>query len=277
MIKSLAKKIILKPLLPFARKIHAKLTYQDKPHLTRFPDNSYPVLQCCIAYNKYGGYCVPLSSHHRPAAQKILSGAIYEPETIEFLMSHCNDGDIVHAGTYFGDFLPALSRSCAHGTKIWAYEPNSENYQCALITSYINGLQNVELTHAGLGERPASLAMVTADSRGKVLGGASYMTTSYMPTRKNVLGSTEEMVQIIAIDEMVPSSRKVSIIQLDVEGYEKQALSGALKTIQRCLPIIIVETLPEDTWLSKNILPLGYQISQKVHQNTVLTYVGNKN
>jgi hypothetical protein len=76
------------------------------------------VLQCYIAYNQYGGYCVPQSSHHRPAAQRILSGTLWEPKTIAFMMTYCGTGDIVHAGTYFGDIVPALSQACAPGAKV---------------------------------------------------------------------------------------------------------------------------------------------------------------
>jgi FkbM family methyltransferase len=224
------------------------------------------VLQCCIAYNKYGGYCVPLSSKHRPAAQDILAGYVWEPEIIEFLMSRCGDGDIVHAGTFFGDFLPALSQSSAEGSRIWAFEPNPENYRCAFITTYINGLQNVELINAGLGERQGSLQMVTIDTDGKSLGGASRMV------RQTDEGSREGSisVEVVTVDEVIPSERNISIIQLDVEGFEEPALAGALKSIRRCKPILILESLPDEDWLSTNILQLGYRMAGTAHDNTIL-------
>jgi FkbM family methyltransferase len=224
------------------------------------------VLQCCIAYNKYGGYCVPLSSSHRPAAQKILSGDIWEPKIIEFLMSRCGDGDIVHAGTFFGDFLPALSQSSAQGSRIWAFEPNPENYRCAVITACINGLQNVELINAGLGERQGFLQMVTSNADGKSLGGGSWII------QETEEGSTEGSiaVEVVTVDEVVPSERKISIIQLDVEGFEKPALAGALKSIRRCRPILILESLPDEDWLSANILQLGYKIAGQACDNTIL-------
>ena len=223
-------------------------------------------LQCCIAYNTYGGYCVPLSSKHRPAAQTILSGDIWEPEIIEFLMSHCGDGDIVHAGTFFGDFLPALSQSSAQGSRIWAFEPNPENYRCAVITTYINGLQNVELFNAGLGERQGFVEMLTSDTDGRSLGGGSRMV------RETDEGSTKGSitVEVVTVDEVIPSERKISIIQLDVEGFEKPALAGALKSIRRCKPILILESLPDEDWLSTNILQLGYRIAGKTDNNTIL-------
>ena len=264
--KTLAKRVIPSPLRPFAKKIYEKINFRETPRFTTFQYYSDSVLQCCIAYNKYGGFCVPLSSRYRPAAQKILSGDIYEQNTIEFLTSNSNGGDIVHAGTYFGDFLPALSRSLALDAKVWAFEPNRENYRCTLITTYINELQNVELTNAGLGERQDSLAMVTSDISGRALGGASRI----LRKGNEISSERKEIVQIVTVDEMIPLDRKVSIIQLDVEGYEKQALSGALKTIQRCLQIILLETLPENDWLTQNILCHGYQISGTVNGNTIL-------
>jgi hypothetical protein len=89
-------------------------------------------IEYTLASNFYGSYCVPLSSAHRPAAKKILGGEVWEPETIQFLTSI--RGDIVHAGTYFGDFLPALSASRVPGEKIFAFEPSRENFQCAQMT-----------------------------------------------------------------------------------------------------------------------------------------------
>jgi FkbM family methyltransferase len=226
----------------------------------------HKVLQCCIAYNEHGGYCVPLSSRHRRAAQMVLSGRVYEVETIRFLASHCGEGDVIHAGTYFGDFLPALCRACP-AQKLWAFEPNFENYQCALVTVLINGLQNVELLNTALGEQQGFRAMLVADSDGRALGGASRILAQ---GSENIPGRTE-MVPISTIDEVVPSNRKVSIMHLDVEGYERQVLAGAVKTIQRCLPIIVLETLPEEEWLHDSILCFGYHVSQKVDANTVLT------
>lgn len=262
--KQLAQRVLPNSMIRLAGALRSKSIPQDSLPPVSFRGGSHSVLQCSIAYNKYGGYCVPLSSRHRPAAKKIHTGEVWEPETIEFLRAHCQNGDIVHAGTFFGDFLPALAQPLPADAKVWAFEPNPENYRCALITTSINGIQKtIELMNARLGERQGSLSMITADADGRSLGGSSRIVGE----------STEEgsiTVQIVAIDEVVPSNRKVSIIQLDVEGFERPALSGALQTIQRCRPIIILETVPEESWFSENILRLGYRIEGTLHDNTVL-------
>ncbi len=83
-----------------------------------------------------------------------------------------------------------------------------------------------------------------------------------------------ETVKIATLDDTVGIDRTVSLIQLDVEGYEREALTGALKTIQRCLPIIILEILPNSTllgsiWFSGNILSLGYCKTNSINGNSV--------
>jgi hypothetical protein len=83
-------------------------------------------------------------------------------------------------------------------------------------------------------------------------------------------GFTHESVSVVALDDIVPATRKVTVLQLDVEGSEEQALMGALRTIKRCLPQIILESLPKDRdWFSNAILGLGYREIAKVHSNTV--------
>ena len=226
-------------------------------------------LKCVVSYNKYGDYCVPQSSHHRPAAQKILSNDVWEPETINFIMSNCGNGDVIHAGTYFGAFLPALSKGVAPGSKVWAFEPNVENYRCAKITLEINDITNVLLANAGLGSKQESLLLKTVDKNGHALGGLSQIIGKESDELDGI-----ESVQIVSVDDTVGADRTVSIIQLDIEGHEKEALTGSLKTIQRCLPIIILEVWPNSTlldsiWFSENILSLGYQKIDDIHENVV--------
>ena len=81
-------------------------------------------------------------------------------------------------------------------------------------------------------------------------------------------------MEVVSIDDVIPAEREIGILQLDVEGYEKYALSGGLSTIRRCLPILILEVLPHSTledsdWFSANILRLGYKKVAKLHGNSV--------
>jgi FkbM family methyltransferase len=264
--KNAIKKVLPAPVIGLARTILSKSNHPNGHLANHCLNGDNSILQCSVSYNQFGAYCLPLSSRHRPAAQKIFSGEVWEPKTIEFMSKHCRGGDIVHAGTYFGDFIPALSKACDTDAKVWAFEPNPENYRCAVITIMLNGLRNVNLTNAGLGSQKGWLSMMVADENGRSLGGASRLLEVENANKNGQLTK----VEIVKIDEAVPPDRNVAILQLDVEGFEQPALSGAMATIKRCKPILILEKLPETGWLDENILQLGYKVAGKVHDNTIL-------
>jgi hypothetical protein len=107
---------------------------------------------------------VPASCVHRPAAKAILNDDVFEPDTIAFMREHCGARDIVHAGTFFGDFLPALSAAIAPNALLWAFELNPESHLCAVWTMRLNNIANCRLHHAGLeAERGTAPAACAAD------------------------------------------------------------------------------------------------------------------
>lgn len=211
-----------------------------------------------IGQNKHGRYCVPSASAHRPAAKAILAGEVHEPDTIALIIERARGrGDVVHAGTYFGDILPAL---CNAGLCVWAFEPNPSNWRHTIATMDLNDLIDVRLSRIALGEADYPAQMVTVETRDGTsydLGGGSFVAPS---------GSHDCKVQ--PLDRLVPGDRHIRVIHLDVEGYEENALTGALQTIERCHPALILETVPEP-WVREHLLPLGYHRTGTVHNLTV--------
>lgn len=221
---------------------------------------------CVLATNRFGRYCVPRTTQHRPAARAVLDGQVWEPHTIELARCTRPGGDIVHAGTFFGDFLPALSRSRDPGALVWAFEPNGESYRCARITAALNRLGNVRLAHGALGRERGSALLATSNASGMPSGGGSHIVEDpeQLSSRQR-----SEPVDVLCIDEAVGPDRDVALIQLDVEGHEKQALEGAMRTIERCRPLIVLESSPGEEWVARHLAPLGYVAGEAVEANVV--------
>lgn len=211
--------------------------------------------------NEYGRYCVPEGLEDRPAARAVIAGRAYEPDTLRFMRQHAGDGDIIHAGTFFGDFLPALSTGLAEGRKLWAFEPNPGNFAAARKTIALNGLANVELTNAALSNRDGAVLFRTRDAEGRSLGGLSHFVEEP--------GDGVESVSAVMLDYTVPLTRKVSILQLDVEGHEKQALRGAWHIVHRSKPILVLEYFRQEAWIRRTFRGLGYAHRGKLHSNHV--------
>ncbi|CUH79516.1 FkbM family methyltransferase [Tropicibacter naphthalenivorans] len=219
------------------------------------------------ATNQYGRYLIPKGLEARPAAKKALAGAVYEPQTIAFMRRHAGGGDVIHAGAFFGDFIPALCDALAPGARLWAFEPNPGNFAAAQETIAMNDLDNVTLTHAALSNRAGQLLFKTSDESGKPLGGLSQVV--------DAPGPGVEPVPAQMLDFAVPMDRHVSILQLDVEGHEKQALKGAYHLINRCQPILILEYLGQQRWLNRTFRDVPYVQIGKLHGNFVYVPQGS--
>ena len=216
-----------------------------------------------VASNRHGAYAVPRASRHRPASRVILASRVWEPGTIDLLSELKRDADLIHAGAFFGDFIPALARSRTGPAVVWAFEPSRDNYRCAELTVRLNGLTNVRLFRAALGEAAGTATLETSDSSGTPLGGASRIVEAGS-------GKHHETVEQVAIDDVVDSNREVAAIHLDVEGQERQALLGAMRTIERCRPLLVLEYLPAPSWIVENLMPLGYAQTKRVDDNFIL-------
>lgn len=227
------------------------------------------VMDVFIANNKYGIYCVPEDCRTRNAVKKIMSGEVYEPDTIQYIREHSKGGDVIHAGTFFGDFLPGISSGIGENAVVWAYEPSRSNFNCAEITLKLNQLQNVRLFNKGLGNEPGKIDFFESDESGNPFGGgSSFAKTHLKPTSS---------VEVVRIDDEIPPERKVSIIQLDVEGFEEHAIKGAYETILRNKPTIILEDnekFVDSDWFQENMIRIGYRFERKLHENTVWKFTG---
>ena len=170
--------------------------------------------------NKYGVYAVPKEVEYKYTAKTILEGGVHEPTTIEFIKSI--GGNVIHAGSGFGDFLPAL-KDC---NRVFVFEPNPLMYKCSLQTIQLNNLTNVSLYTHALGEYDGKSELKITDESGLEMGPRSEIGDGIV-------------VKIIKLDTFIVE--KIDLIHLDIEGYEFEALKGAKELIERDKPIIILE------------------------------------
>lgn len=170
---------------------------------------------------------MPLHGQHRIAAQNILDRQLYEPDThrlVSALMPALG-GSMIHAGTFFGDMLPTFSRSTPG--LLYAFEPVLENYVMAKLCVETNALGNVVLLNAALGQKTGVAFIDTGDINAPHSGGASSVSEK---------GQTTALLAIDALD-----LHDITLIQLDVEGFELSALRGAARTLKRDAPIVMIE------------------------------------
>ena len=224
-----ALKAITPPVLwNFARRFAGKkpTDHAQRHALSLAQDDVFSVGFKQVEFND-NTYFVPAYASERPAAKAIASGELYEPATHVLVRKLLEDrpGSMVHAGTFFGDMVPTFAKACPK--TLYAFEPVLENYVLAKLGVEANGLDNVVLTNAGLGTEIKPARIDTGGEDGVHRGGSSRIAQAGQATALT-------KIDALGLDDL-------SLLQLDVEGFEAYALAGAAETVTRCSPVILVE------------------------------------
>ncbi|WP_342075977.1 FkbM family methyltransferase [Yoonia sp. SS1-5] len=184
-------------------------------------------------------YIVPDKHADHPYGKRIRVGEYYEPKLHKFVTRHLKNrpGSMIHAGTYIGDMLPRFSQAA---TMLYAFEPDLENYLIAKSMVEINQLKNVYLLNAALAQKAEVLGLVV-EADGKHLKGRVQVARDELALsdRERDTIDRQNYVASIVIDQL--GITDLSLLQLDVEGFEVTVLRGAEDTIRACQPAIVVE------------------------------------
>lgn len=134
----------------------------------------------------------------------------------------------VDVGTNIGVHASVLSRCVGPEGRVLAFEPAPRIFARAQTNLAANRITNVEL---------ANLAL--ADSEGEI--GFADISDQANTGLSRIDPGAEFKVPVALLDQRVPDHADVSLIKIDVEGFEPSVLRGAQKTLARCRPSVILE------------------------------------
>lgn len=204
-------------------------------------ENGYPADHIFNVYSLYSGREV-----------KADPGQYFSPDFINYE----DDEVFVDAGCFDLGSSLQFKKYCPHVKKIYAFEPDPACYQDCLKAKERSGLEEVEVFPYGLGSRQETMVFQATHN------GSSTVSRT---------GNTT--VSIVSLDEIIPQGERVTMIKMDVEGAELEALEGAQKIIQRDKPklaICIYHKLEDMTAIPlyiKQLVP-EYKLYIRHHSNT---------
>jgi FkbM family methyltransferase len=176
---------------------------------------------------------------------------------IDEALDFCADRDVaVQAGGCYGVWPLYLSRLFRH---VYTFEPDWDNFRCLVVNVEIGKSANVIPIRAALANRNSLAALKRAQPHN---AGSGYL----------VKGAEFPTLRLDALE-----LAKCDLLCLDVEGAELDALQGAVSTIERCRPVIMLEAKPLEhmqvqrfaaiEWLQAR----GYEVRRKIHKDFILT------
>ncbi len=164
----------------------------------------------------------------------------------------------VDIGAYIGVHTLLMS---ARSKKVIAFEPQKLIGKCLRKTIEENNLDNVILHNCGLYSKKGLMPFVTNND-----GDASIAHYRKRKFKENYL------VQLHKLDDF--NLDQCDIIKLDAEGSEFEVLAGAMETIEKFHPIIIMEvwkTMKRIHLLEEFAWENGYDVRSINGENFLLT------
>ena len=141
----------------------------------------------------------------------------------------CNENDVlVDLGAYTGDSVLNYIGTYGRYKKIYAYEITPSTYQ--ILVQNVSGHENVFALQKG----------VSSES------GVMFVNDGEQKAGNKLLETGDYKVKVVTLDEDI--TEPITVIKMDIEGAEKDAILGAKNHIQSDRPRMLVSSyhLPED-------------------------------
>lgn len=150
------------------------------------------------------------------------------------LYALAKESDVVFdIGANMGDVTLNMAKIVGETGKVFAFEPYHETFEKLRRNYELNTFDNIELIESALAEKKGMVQMVRMDEHNsgmnRVASGNSDSSSAFIKTT--------------SLDEFVETNRieKISLIKIDVEGFEMNVLRGARRTLQQLRPSLFIE------------------------------------
>ena len=170
----------------------------------------------------------------------IIMGGHWEPNVERVLLEYIRpDMCVLDIGAHFGYYTVKLGGKLQNsGGRLHAFEPNPEVNAVIEENIKINGLAGLTTLHkCALGDETTRTTLTRSNSN---------MSSANLVGEQDADYSV--IVDVKRLDDVLDGSRKVDLIKLDAEGYEKRILDGAALTLSRSPNCAIMIELSLDRW-----------------------------
>ncbi len=141
----------------------------------------------------------------------------------------CDETDVmVDLGAYTGDTVLEYINTYGAYRKIYAYEITEKTFE--ELDKNTTGFPDVVLKRKGVGSR----------------AGTMYLDSSKHGAGNKILEEGDEAIEVVTLDEDI--KERISVIKMDIEGAEKDAIRGAKRHITEEKPRLLISAYhnPED-------------------------------
>ncbi|MCZ9888089.1 FkbM family methyltransferase [Brachyspira hyodysenteriae] len=158
----------------------------------------------------------------------------YDKHGIETIknINNVKEKNIIDAGAFIGDSAIVLSEYT--NKNVYSFEPIKINYELMLKTIKLNNKKNIIPVNLALGENNDKIEISHIET---VTTGISLNNTKEVQGYNKV----DETINIISLDSYVEENNlEIGLIKTDLEGFEQPFLKGAINTIKKQKPVLLI-------------------------------------
>jgi FkbM family methyltransferase len=163
-------------------------------------------------------------------------------------------------GGHIGTHTLNLSRLVGDNGQVYVFEPQPKMFCELVINMHLNGRKNIKFFHNALGAEEKWIKMHIPPEAWTAIYGSTLINEGHgtVSLDTEVSGDPAKMIRLddLHIDN-------ISVIKMDVEGFEMEVIRGGKETILRNKPVLIIEIFKDDYTLDriKEIVSMGYVAS----------------
>ena len=181
----------------------------------------------------------------------------FDQNTLPFILKYIKKGDvIIDAGANIGAYSYAFLNKTEDGLVV-SFEPNQDAFEC--LSYNLQFYKNSVVFNCALGDKSGKVSIVKDKN-----AGATHCVF-------DPVGD----INMRTIDSY--NLQKVDFIKIDVEGFESFVLTGAIKTIQKFKPTMLIEinrgALEKNGMTSENIFSFLYMMGyscKNIYPNEIM-------
>ena len=228
--------------MPVAEAVLCKITkgrHHTKSLLSKIPPNNYQYKRKTFRVAKRRGVTFRLDLHDMVDWYVYYDFGVPAMST---LFSLVKPGDwLIDIGANMGVVSLVAAKKVGPLGKVFAFEPQPDNFQRLTYNAGLNGFTNVTLIQKGLGNLAGTFPM----SKAREDNDGLYKIDGHHNPDMGV------MVEVVTLDSFVEEVKppKIDLIKIDVEGYEPNVIRGAIQTLKKFRPTLFVEVV--DTQLKE--------------------------
>lgn len=138
------------------------------------------------------------------------------------------DGSILDIGAYDGDSMKTFYNNCPNVLKIYAIEPQSNNFEALK-----NNINKLNYSNKAI---PIKYAISNIDDEKVFIDVQESLSST---AQVNAQGENENFILTKTLDSLY-RNEKIDLIKMDIEGFEMNALLGAKNIIRNQTPTLIL-------------------------------------